>query len=290
MKKLLLILLVSMALLVGCSQSQEQTEQDNTVSETGMNEEYINQVKEIIENTMSYESIDAKITVKESENGLGNNYSKVLISKNPNMGLITTYSFEELSSANLYIEDGNIIANVSLMPSMETGELEMQFQPIKYNTLFTVEDGFTDKALTFANLVAMFEVPENIKSIEKTETGYVYEVSEKYFEDLLKIQVEVATEQLETVPEEMRGQFELMIDMLNSQERQTAKVTITVEDSKLVRQEADSSMYMAQIMPDGTLTEEKTEMRSITDFEIIRINDNENIQNEILAFYEEYNK
>ncbi len=289
MKKLLLAIFLFMALFVGCSsekETQENTEQTGEVA-TGVNQEYIDEFKEVIENTMQYESLKASITVV-SQDGTPDTISNVLISKNPNMGIITSSFNGELSSASIYIDKEDMQVIASLSPTItEDGEFEMDIIESEYNHFRTRDEEFSDASLNLKNLIAIFEDANNIKSIEKTQNGFEYELSQSYFDNLLKIQTEGATEQLEGIPEEARASFEVMIALNASQENQSTKVVATVEDGLMVKQEADAKMDMATLNLDGTLSEEKQEVRTVTVFEIISFNDNENIQNEILDFYEE---
>ncbi len=294
MKKLFLISIFLLVTLVGCGDNEKEVGE-----EMAENTDYLSEVVEIVNNTYNFESIEYKIT----DSQIPYESATYLLSRNPTMGYMSTEISEDMlvSFKQILIKDENVMGDI--MPAenatyygyeLENPDAEAFILP-NQSLGFYRDDEFRLININVKSYNLFFENPNYVENILKTETGYVLELSDDYFDLIKENQISFAKEQLKLPMEEYtEEQKQGMIDVLNisilmAEGREYQNFTIKIDTDGKIATNITQAMLILEPEPISAteVSEEKIENNIEIALEVLKFNENEAIISEINSIYEE---
>ncbi len=291
MKKLILTSIISLSLLVGCAANPvSETTTSEATSEVivqTVNPDYIKDILSALEKTSQFESMEFIFTDNQSGD---TSITKYLLSKNPAMGYSVSYLEPILDiklGETIFITDENIIGMLTNNNDMYSPP-EYTLMPVT-NLQYYIDGNFVIPVIDYNANLAIFSDIANIERIEKNDTGYIISFSEEFFKLQKQTQLS-ALEQYKEYLKEVYSNDELkavlasvnqQVLMVESMEKEDILYNFVIENEIVTNVNIDYSYTQLVLSKTGELSSEKQEVSFSQSGEIIRFNDNENIQNEI---------
>ncbi len=301
MKKLIVFASTILLIFTACSPtSSDLPSEEVDTSNYSVNTEYLDEIALALENTyVNYESLELSIFMKENESRKVAMPSQTtlypfhyLISKEPYMGLYTILRDDNsISFQDIYIKEQNIEGSIRL-----NGEHGLTGEP-----LYTPDEGSysmfnTDMMGEFDNGFMWYTEFRNLQNIvsntdfvvNTVKDGDVYTIvaSDEYFVWNKDAQLSAARADFEKDGEETSVIYEGAKKFLDSQEGNLKTYTITIKDGIITQIIADEYFLSTRQPYTYEYTSTKHHTYSLYIIDILRLNDNEAIQNEIQEVYD----
>ncbi len=305
MKKLIVFASTILLIFTACSPtSSDLPSEEVDTSNYSVNTEYLDEIALALENTyVNYESLELAISVKENLQQeiaiepVDANAPKVfesvsrplhyLISKEPYMGLSTIYNNGDLSFQDIYIADQDIEGYIAIQNETDLVYTDNYVEHMsEFNSLGETHNGAFRWYLEFENLINITSNPDFVVNTTKEGNIYTLVVSNEYFAWNKDEYIKAMERDAENLNVGWIETYENQKLFIEGQENNSKSYILVINDGVITQIRASEYFLSIRAPLTYELTNNHYDSYNYYLIDILRLNDNEAIQNEIQEVYD----